>query len=56
MAIMGGVCFCFVVNIPFYKGDSAEIHSIALSMAMFKVCVALPDRVDIWGVTVGIRA
>jgi hypothetical protein len=56
MAVMGCVCLFFVVNIPFYKGYFAEIHSIARSLAMFKVCVALPDRVDIWGVTVGIRA
>jgi hypothetical protein len=45
----------FVLNIPFYKGDSAKIHSIASSLAMFKVCVALPDRVYIWGVTVMAR-
>jgi hypothetical protein len=43
--------YYFVMIIPFYKGDSAEIHSIARALEMFKVCVTLPDRVDIWGVT-----
>jgi hypothetical protein len=48
--------YLVVVGVPINKGNSAEIYSFVPVFEVFKVCVALPDRVDIWGVTVGIRA
>jgi hypothetical protein len=41
--------FIFVV-VPINRGNSAEIYRI-ITWEVFKVGVALPGRVDIWGVT-----
>ena len=44
------------IDVLLNKGNNVEIYSFVLDKEVFKVFVALPDRVDFWGVTVGIRA
>jgi hypothetical protein len=44
------------VDVLLNKGNSAEIYNFVLVLESVKVGVALPGRVDTWGVTVGIRA
>jgi hypothetical protein len=49
--------YCVVADIHLNKGNFAEMYSFfSWSCKVFKVGVALPGRVDTWGVIVGIRA
>jgi hypothetical protein len=50
------ILLCYIVDVPLNKENSAEIYSLFWFWEVFKVGVALPGRVDTWGVTVGIRA
>ena len=51
------VCLYYsFIDVLLNKGSCVEIYSFVLDLGVLMVCVALPDRVDIWGVTVGIRA
>jgi hypothetical protein len=42
--------------VPINGGNFAEFYTIIPFWEVLKLGVALPGRVDIWGVTVGIRA
>jgi hypothetical protein len=57
MVNFGGVYLCLLSWMsPRTKETLLKFTILSCFWEVFKVSVASPDRVDIWGVTVGIRA